>query len=82
MTKILVSAEICDNDNKDFRKEIQVEIEPLDYLIIQDCMDICDGDTYNKSWDKLIAKIEKQYPYLPSEWYVNGGIEFVEFVYS
>ena len=81
MSKILVNVEICDNDNKNYREEIEIEIEPIDYLIIQDCMNICDGDTYNKSWDKLIAKIERQYPHLPSEWYVNGTIEYVEHIY-
>ena len=79
MSKILVNVEICDNNNKDYREEI--EIEPIDYLIIQDCMNICDGDTYNTSWDKLIAKIEKQYPHLPNEWYVNGEIEYIEHIY-
>ena len=81
MAKVLVNVEICDNNNKDYREEIEIEIEPIDYLIIQDCMNICDGDTYNTSWDKLIAKIERQYPRLPNEWYVNGVIEYVEHIY-
>lgn len=81
MAKVLVNVNIGDNNNKDYREEIEIELEPIDYLIIQDCMNICDGDTYNTSWDKFIAKIERQYPRLPSEWYVNGEIEYVEHIY-
>lgn len=72
MAQMLVNVRIGDNDNKDFTKLVQVELNSIDCLVIKDSMVFCDGDEYDKSWNKLIMAIERKTRYdLPSEWYVD-----------
>jgi hypothetical protein len=71
MAKMLVNVKIGDYDNKDFTTLIQVELNSIDCLVIKDCMEFCDGDEYETSWNKLITAIERNSNYyLPREWYV------------
>lgn len=72
MAQMLVNVRIGDNDNKDFTKLVQVELNSIDCLVIKDRMEFCDGDEYDKSWNKLVMAIERKTRYdLPSEWYVD-----------
>ena len=82
MSKVLVNVKIGDNDNELFSKEVQVEINSIDYLVIQDNMDACSCEEFDASWDRLVGTIERQRQvYLPREWYIDGGIEFIEKIY-
>lgn len=82
MSKVLVSVEIRDNENSNFKNTVQVEINSIDYLIIQDSMEICSSEEFDTSWERLVRTIESQRQvWLPREWYINGGIEFLEKIY-
>lgn len=82
MSKVLVNVKIGDDDNSNYSKIIQVEINSIDYLVIKDCMEFCNGDEYDISWDKLIQAIETTCCNLPRDWFVNGAIEFADWVES
>lgn len=83
MSKVLVSVKIADNINELFSKDVQVEINSIDYLIIKDNMEICSCDEFDTSWDKLVKAIESQKQvWLPCEWYIYGEIEFLEKIYE
>ena len=72
MAQMLVNVRIGDNDNKDFTKLIQVELNSIDCLVIKDSMEFCDSEEYDKSWNRLIIAIERKVRYdLPREWYVD-----------
>jgi hypothetical protein len=82
MAKVLVNVKIGDDDNSNYSKVIQVEINSIDYLVIKDCMEFCSGDEYDTSWNRLIQAIERTCSNLPRDWFVNGTIEFAEYVES
>jgi hypothetical protein len=72
MAKMLVNVRIGDDNNKDFKKLVQVELNSIDCLVIKDCMEFCDGDEYDTSWNNLVRAIERQSQcYLPREWYID-----------
>ena len=72
MAKVLVNVRIGDNDNKDFMKLVQVELNSIDCLIIKDNMEFCDSEEFDTSWNKLVRAIEGQtLCYLPREWYID-----------
>lgn len=82
MSKVLVDVKICDNDNELFSKNVQVEINSIDYLIIKDCMDTCSCDDYDESWERLVQAIESNRSlYLPKDWYICGKIKLIEKFY-
>lgn len=82
MAKVLVKVKIGDNENKDFNDTVQVEINSIDYVIIKDNMETCSYDEFDTSWDRLVRAIERQTQiWLPCEWYIKGGIEFVDKIY-
>lgn len=82
MAKVLVNVRIGDNEDKNYTKLIQVEINTIDYLVIQDQMEICSSEEFDESWERLIKTIERNPNYyLPSGWYVDGEIEFCERIY-
>jgi hypothetical protein len=72
MAQMLVNVRIGDNDNKDFSKLIQVELNSIDCLVIKDSMEFCDSEEFDNSWNRLIIAIERKARYdLPREWYVD-----------
>ena len=82
MSKVLVKVNIGDNDDRTFKKGVQVEINSIDYLIIKDSMESCSCEEFDTSWERLIKTIERQRDvWLPREWYVIGEIEFLEKIY-
>ena len=82
MIKILVSVTIGDNEDSKFKNTIQVEINSIDYLIIQDNMEVCSCEEFGTSWDKLVKTIENQRQvWLPREWYISE-VEFLEKIYK
>lgn len=82
MSKVLVSVRIGDDRDSTFKRDVQVEINSIDYLIIQDSMEVCSCDEFDESWDRLVRAIESQRQvWLPCEWYIDGGIEFLEKIY-
>ena len=82
MSKVLVDVKICDNDNELFSKNVQVEINSIDYLVIKDGMDICSCDDYDESWERLVQTIESNRSlYLPRDWYICGNIKLIEKIY-
>lgn len=83
MSKVLVSVSIGDDRDKSFKKSVQVEINSIDYLIIQDNMEICSCEEFEASWDRLVGTIERQREvWLPCDWYIYGEIEFLEKIYE
>ena len=79
MAKVLVNVRIGDNDNKDFTKLVQVELNSIDCLVIKDNMEFCSCEEFDTSWDKLVLAIErKAWHSLPSEWYIDNieGYEY------
>lgn len=69
---MLVNVRVGDNDNKDFKKVVQVELNSIDCLIIKDNMEFCDSEEFDKSWTKFIIAIERKERYsLPREWYID-----------
>jgi hypothetical protein len=82
MAKVLVKVNIGDNENTDFKKSVQVEINSIDYVVIQDNMEYCSGEEFDTSWERLIKAVERQREvWLPCEWYIQGTIEFLEKIY-
>lgn len=82
MSKVLVKVKIGDNDNKDYSKSVQVELNSIDYLIIKDSMEYCSSEEFDTSWERLVQAVEKQRQvWLPCEWYIKGTIEFLEKIY-
>lgn len=72
MSKVLVNVRIGDNDNNNFTKLVKVELNSIDYLVIQDNMDICSSEEFDTSWNNLVRAIERQTQcYLPREWYID-----------
>jgi hypothetical protein len=81
MSKVLVNVKIGDNDNNNFEKVVQVELNSIDCLVIKDNMDICSSEECDTSWDRLVEAIERQAQcYLPREWYIDR-IESYEPIY-
>ena len=81
MSKVLVNVRIGDNNNKDFTKLIQVELNSIDYLVIKDNMEFCDSEEFDTSWNNLVRAIERQTQcYLPRERYIDK-IEYAERIY-
>jgi hypothetical protein len=81
MSKVLVTVRIGDNDNKDFTKLVQVELNSIDYLVIKDNMDICSSEEFDTSWNNLVRALERQTQcYLPREWYIDT-IESFQHIY-
>ena len=82
MAKVLVSVKIGDNNNALFSENVQVEINSIDYLVIQDSMEICSSEEFDISWERFIKEIERQSQVrLPREWYTYGEVEFLEKIY-
>ena len=82
MSKVLVKVKIGDDDNKAFTENVSVEINSIDYLVIEDNMNICQGEEYETSWNNLVRAIERQAQCrLPREWYIDN-IEYVEPIYK
>ena len=72
MAKILVNVRIGDEDNSNFTKLVQIELNAIDCLVIKDRMEFCDSEEYDKSWNRLILAIEeKAWHSLPREWYID-----------
>jgi hypothetical protein len=72
MANMLVNVRIGDNDNKDFKKLVQVELNSIDCLVIKDNMEFCDSEEFDTSWNRLVRAIERNSNcYLPREWYVD-----------
>lgn len=83
MSKVLVNVKIADNNNELFSQNVQVEINSIDYLIIQDNIGACSSEEFDTSWDRLVKAIESQKQvWLPCEWYIYGEIEFLEKIYE
>ena len=83
MSKVIVKVNIGDNDNNAYKESVKVEINSIDYLVIQDNMYICSCDEFDASWERLVKAVERQRQvWLPCEWYINGEIEFLEKVYE
>ena len=81
MAKVLVSVNIGDNENNNFKNTIQVEINSIDYVVIKDNMEICSCEEFDTSWERLVKTIESQRQvWLPCEWYIIS-VEFVEKIY-
>lgn len=61
---------VGDDDNKEFKKDIQVEVSGTTYLLIKDRCRTADHDDYSRAWDEMCNAISSQYPDLPEYWYV------------
>ena len=82
MSKVLVNVNIGDDQDRSFKKSVQVEINSIDYLVIKDGMEICSCEESDESWDRLVRAIESQRQvWLPCDWYICGEIEFLEKIY-
>jgi hypothetical protein len=83
MSKVLVNVNIGDNEDNSFKKNVQVEINSIDYLVIKDSMEICSCEEFDTSWERLVRIVETQRQvWLPREWYINGEIEILEKIYE
>lgn len=67
MPKILIT--LADDDNKEFRKDIELEVDGTDYLVLKDQAKHCNWDFYSRAWDGMCDKICAQYG-LPKNWYI------------
>jgi hypothetical protein len=71
MSKVLVNVKVGDNDNNNFTELVKVELNSIDYLVIEDNMNICNYEEFDTSWNNLVRAIERQTQcYLPREWYI------------
>ena len=51
------------------RKDIELEVDGTDYLVLKDQAKHCNWDFYSRAWDKMCDKICAQYG-LPKNWYI------------
>ena len=80
MAKVRLNVRLGDNENKDYKRVVQVDLGSIDYLIIKDCMNTCSYEEYDRSWNRLVNRIENDYyDELPSEWFINK-IESYEYL--
>ena len=80
MAKVKLNVRLGDNENKDYKRVVQVDLGSVDYLIIKDCMNTCSCEEYDRSWNRLVNRIENDYyDELPSEWFINK-IESYEYI--
>lgn len=80
MAKVRLNVRLGDNENKDYKRVVQVDLGSIDYLIIKDCMNTCSCEEYDRSWNRLVNSIENNYyDELPSEWFINK-IESYEYI--
>jgi hypothetical protein len=81
MSKVLAKVKIGDNDNNNFTEYVKVELNSIDYLVIQDSMGVCGSEEFDASWNRLVGAIERQTQcHLPREWYIDR-IENIEYIY-
>lgn len=64
-----------DDNNPNYRKEIELEVSGTMYLILQDKMSVCSWEEYNEAWDNMCDMIDEKYHDLPREWFIDK-IEF------
>lgn len=67
---------IGDNENKDYRKEVEAEISSIDWLVYKDCFEYCTYEEYVKAFDNICDDIQAQNN-LPYDWYIDGKIKEV-----
>lgn len=80
MNYVRLNVRLGDNENKDYKRVVQVDLGSIDYLIIKDCMNTCSYEEYDRSWNRLVNRIENDYyGELPSEWFINK-IESYEYL--
>jgi hypothetical protein len=65
-----LSITLGDDNNKEYRKEVEVEVDGTTALLIRDRCRTADADDYGRAWDNMLYAIETQYPDLPRDWYV------------
>ena len=65
---------ICDNDNKYYRKEVEAEINSIDWLVYKDSFEHCAYEEFTKAWDNICNDIQAQND-LPYDWHVVGEIK-------
>jgi len=68
MAKLYIT--VGDDDNKEFRKDIELEIDGTTALLIRDRGQTADYDDYSRAWDKMCDEISYQHPELPRNWYI------------
>jgi hypothetical protein len=80
MSQVRLSVRVGDNENKDYKRVVQVDLGSIDYLIIKDCMNTCSDEEYDRSWNRLVNRIENNYyDEIPSEWFIDK-IESYEYI--
>ena len=67
---------ICDYENEDYRKEIEAEINSMDWLVYKDGLEHCAFEEFAKALHSICNDIEAQND-LPYHWYVDGKIKEV-----
>lgn len=62
---------IGDNSNREFHKDIVVEVPARVYLVVEDCMKTCDIDEYDEAWEDFCNIIERCSQHLPLDWFID-----------
>lgn len=68
MAKLFIT--LGDDNNKEYHKEVEVEVDGTTALLIRDRCRTADFDDYERAWNNMLNAIETQYPDLPRDWYV------------
>lgn len=65
MKKIIVT--VGDDNNSQYRKEVELEVTTSMYYNLKEC-----GDEYDECWDRLCDKITYYVDDLPRSWFINS----------
>lgn len=63
-----------DDDNKDYRKELVINLSNLTYDIIDDCMSTYSDKEYDNAWNEMCDIVEAtaaETDPLPFNWYID-----------
>ena len=64
-----------DDNNSNYKRDVEIEVSGTMYLILQDKMSVCSWEEYNEAWDDMCDMIDRKYRDLPREWFIDK-IEF------
>lgn len=57
---MLVKITIGDNDDRSYKKDVEVEIPYGTYATVKDCMRNCSIDEYDRAWDELCDAVQNK----------------------
>lgn len=71
MSKAIIQITIRETNNDNYVRRELITIDYDTYSKIEDCMETCTVEQYNKAWTQLLDEIVNQVGNLPENWYID-----------